>query len=119
MSGTPKPTKDLGPNGRALHRRVLADVQAGWELDAKDHHNLEAACRAVDRVAELERVIVRDGLLSDWKLHPAVVESRLQTHLATLLLGKVETAPPAAKTGHLNGRQRAQLRRAESGNGTP
>jgi hypothetical protein len=117
MSGTPKPPSGLGPSGRALHCRVLADVAVGWELDGRDLHNLDAACRAVDRVTELEQVIARDGLLSDGKLHPAVVEARLQTQLAVMLLGKVETVPPAARTGHLNGRQRAQLRRAESGNG--
>jgi hypothetical protein len=115
MSGAPKPSGGLGPVGRSLHRRVLADVPPGWELDAKDHHNLDAACRAVDRVHDLEQAIARDGLLSDGKLHPAVVESRLQVQLAVQLLGKVETAPPAAKTGHLNGRQRAELRRLGNG----
>jgi hypothetical protein len=114
MNSAPKPPGGLGPSGRSLYRRVLADVQAGWELDGKDLHNLEAACRAVDRVHELEQIIDRDGLLTDGKLHPAVVESRLQTQLAVHLLGKVETTP-AAKTGHLNGRQRAELRRLGNG----
>jgi hypothetical protein len=115
MSRTPKLPKELGLAGRSLHRRVLADVPANWELDAKDLHNLEAACHAVDRVHELEQMIAADGLFTDGKLHAGVVEARLQTQLAVQLLSKVETAAPAAKTGHLNGRQRAELRRLGNG----
>jgi phage terminase small subunit len=111
MSGTLKPPKELGPAGRSLYRDVLADVAANWELDSKDHHNLDAACRAVDRVTELERLIAQDGLIVDGKVNPLVVESRLQVQQAVYLLGKVETSPPKAKTGHLNSRQRLELRR--------
>lgn len=112
MSGTPK---SLGSSGRELYARVLADVAPTWELDSKDLHNLEAAARAVDRVDELEQIIARDGLLTaDGRVSPAVVECRLQTQLATLSLAKVETEPKIS-TRHLNGRQRAELRRLGNG----
>jgi hypothetical protein len=110
MSRTSKSSGGLGPAGRELHARVLLDVQAGWELDSRDLHNLDAACRAVDRVHELEQIIARDGLVSDGKLHPAICESRLQVAQATLLLSKVETEPKVS-TRHMNSRQRAELRR--------
>jgi hypothetical protein len=114
MSGTPKPPKELGPSGRSLYRAVLADVAQGWELDGRDLHNLEAACHAADRVTELEQAIAADGLLIGEKLHFAVCESRLQTQLAVYLVGKVEVAPKVT-TRHLNGRQRAELRRLGNG----
>jgi hypothetical protein len=115
MNSASKPPSGLGPSGRSLYRAVLADVAVGWELDGRDLHNLEAACHAADRVTELEQAIAADGLLVGEKLHPAVVEARLQTQLAVYLLGKVEVAPKVT-TRHLNGRQRAELRRL--GNGT-
>jgi hypothetical protein len=116
MSGVSKSPGGLGPSGRELHRQILDDLPPNWELDAKDHHNLDAACRAADRVHELEQIIARDGLVTaDGKVNPVVVECRLQVQLGVHLLSKVEVTPPAAKTGHLNGRQRAELRRLGNG----
>ena len=97
---------------------MLADVHEDWELDARDLHALEQAARAADRAAELDLLIERDGLMvagsnGQDRLHPAVAEQRMQRQLSALLVSKIALEPPKAKTGHLSGRQRADIRRAE------
>jgi phage terminase small subunit len=115
-----KPPTSLGASGRALWRHVVSDVPQNWELDQRDLANLASACAVTDRVAQLEE-LVTEGLLvrgskGQDRLNPAIPEIRQSRALVTMLLSKVETVPPTARTGHLSGRQRAQLRRAESGN---
>ena len=111
-----KPPSGLGPAGRSLWRRVVADVPADVELDARDLIFLEQAGRASDRVSELEELIARDGLMiagskGQDRLHPAVAEARMQRQLVAVLLSKIELDVPGVKTGSLNVRQRADLRR--------
>ena len=88
----------------------------GWELDARDRSNLASACEVTDRINELEALVRSEGLVvrgskGQDRLNPAISEIRLQRQAVAMLLGRVEVAPPAAKTGHLNSRQRAELRR--------
>lgn len=114
---TAKPPDGLGPPGRALWRKVSADVADGWRLDARDEHLLRGACRAADVIAALERAVKRDGEVvkgskGQTRLHPALTEARMQRDLQAKLLAKVELEPPAQKTGHLSGRQRDQLANA-------
>ena len=124
MSGIPKPPSGLGTSGRALWRRVCGDVADGWELDARDLAILESAARAADRVFELDQLVRTDGLMirgstGQERLHPAVGEARMQRQLCAMQLGRVELAPPKARTGHLNVRQRAELRRLQAGPNGP
>lgn len=124
MSATPSAPKGLGPAGRALWKRVLADVAAGWELDERDVSCLRGACRAEDRAQELDRLVETEGLMvtgaaGQAKLHPGIPEARAQRQQVALLLARVEMAPPAPRTGHLNVRQRAQLRSAAESHGPP
>jgi P27 family predicted phage terminase small subunit len=119
MDRAPKPPIGLGKAGRALWTRITGDVRVGWDLDERDLMLLEGACAAHDRVAELEAVARREGVTGKGSrgqgvVHPAIGEARLQRALSAQLLGRVELTAPAARTGHLNGRQRAELRRAES-----
>lgn len=95
-----------------MWRAVIADVAPGWQLDAKDLHALEAACRAVHRAHELEAAVRREGVLVNGRPHPGVAECRRQRTSAQALLKQVEMAPPAMRTGHMNRTQRAALRSA-------
>ena len=113
-----KPPSGLGSHGRELWRAVIEDVQAGWELDARDLAALASACHAMQRAHELERVVRQEGLTVSGRPHPAIGEARRQRTSAQALLKQVETCPPAMKTGHLNVRQRAELRSAQLPHGT-
>jgi P27 family predicted phage terminase small subunit len=115
----PQPPKGLGDQGRALWRRIVNDVADGWELDARDLVLLTSACRLADQVHALELVVAEEGVMSKGSAgqpvpHPAAVEIRLSRVAQAQLLGKVELAPPAERTGHLNKRQRDQLRDARA-----
>jgi hypothetical protein len=115
VSAAQKPPVGLLKAGVTLWKAVLADVHEEWELDAKDLHTLELAARAADRAEELEDLIDRDGLMvpgapGQQRLNPAISEQRMQRALSCLLVTRIALEPPAVKTGHLNGRQRQQLR---------
>ena len=119
MSASPKPPGGLQAAGTSLWRAVLADLAKGWELDAADLSNLEAACVAVDRATALERLVEDEGLTIEGstgrtRLHPGIAEARLQRTAAAVALARVELAPPDVRTGALSGRQRADLRRMVS-----
>jgi hypothetical protein len=110
----------LGPAGAALWRRIVADVPDELELDARELSLLESAACAADRVAELEALIARDGLMlagskGQARLHPAVAEARMTRQLCSILLSKISLAAPEPKTGALNVRQRGDLRRLTGG----
>jgi hypothetical protein len=115
VSALQKPPAGLQGHGSALWKAVIADVHEEWQLDAKDLHTLELAARAADRAEELQALIDRDGLTvpaapCQEKLNPAISEQRMQRQLSALLVTRIALAPPEAKTGHLNGRQRQKLR---------
>jgi phage terminase small subunit len=115
--GTLRAPAGLGVVGKSLFKRIAADVNVGWELDQRDLTNLEGACRAAERAAELDMLVKAEGMTvvgskGQTALHPGISEARMQRQLAASLLSKVEMSPPAATTGHLSGRQRANLRRA-------
>jgi hypothetical protein len=118
VSKLQKPPAGLQKAGVSLWKAVLADVDEACELDAREAHALEQAARAADRAEELEALIVRDGLMvpgsaGQERLHPAVSEQRMQRALSASLVSRIELDPPAARTGHLSGRQRANIRRGE------
>ena len=99
MAKAPKPPATLGKAGKLLWQRIVADVDPGWELDAADLQNLEGACRAHDRVTELEAAIQRDGATVSGSrgqtvVHPAIGEARLQRQLSASLMGRVELKAP-------------------------
>jgi P27 family predicted phage terminase small subunit len=117
VRASPKPPRGLGAPGRALWRRIVADVEEGWRLDERDLALLSAAASAADRVSELEALVERDGLMirgskGQDRLHPAVSEARMQRALVSAMLVKVDLKAPDPRTGALSGRQRDHLRRA-------
>jgi hypothetical protein len=118
VTAAQKPPAGLLKAGIGLWKAVVRDVDEAWELDARDLHVLELAARAADRAAELGDLIDRDGLMiagstGQDRLHPAVVEQRMQRQLSAVLVAKVQLEPPAVRTGHLSGRQRADIRRSD------
>lgn len=115
-----KPPKDLSAAGNGVWRDVHAAVDPAWELDERDRLVLAQAARQADLIAKLEAVIERDGVVvagaaGQLRLSSAVPALTAARALLARLLAQVEIGPPAAKTGTMNSRQRAQLRRAASG----
>jgi hypothetical protein len=61
-------------------------VVADFELHQAELDLLERACRTSDYIAALDAVVARDGLGVGDKIHPALVESRLQSQLLARLI---------------------------------
>jgi hypothetical protein len=89
----PAPPVGTGPSGRALWRRIVAEIPDELELDARDVEALTCAAKLADRCRELSRVIEQDGLIlhepKGTRLHPGATELRqsesaLVKHLSTL-----------------------------------
>src|SRR5436190_21581081 len=73
--------KGLSAPGKALWRAILGDLEDGWELDRRELHFLERACRAEDQLGALEAVVAKDGSTVSGSrgqtvVHPAVGEAR-------------------------------------------
>lgn len=90
-------------SGDELRRVITRDVtDQGLELDPKERALLDQACVVVDRIAELDAVIDRDGAVTRTETtgmvhaHPALVEARQhRAVLARLLSGiSLEAATP-------------------------
>lgn len=101
MSVSPLPPDGLRESGRALWVAILADLAAapaddaaGWELDARELVLLEQAARQADLVADLERVLVEDGLVvagsqGQSRLNAAATELRQSRVALAKLLGEL------------------------------
>lgn len=107
----------LGPAGRAVWRRIAADVAAqGMELRPDEAVTLEAAARQADTLATLEAALegaplmVRGSQGQD-VAHPLLAEVRLGRDLlarllARLNLGKVETPESRSRSARKAARAR-------------
>lgn len=118
MSASPRPPRGLNATGRHVWKSVLAAVAPGWDLDERDLVVLEEAARQADLIAALEASITADGIVvkgaaGQDRLNAAVPALNAARGVLARLLAQVEVAPPVPRTGHLNSRQRADLRRAE------
>jgi phage terminase small subunit len=129
--------KGLGPRGRALWKRIVGSLPAGWELDDRELAILSLAARQADDLARLEQAIKRDGAMAVGStgqpvVHPAIVEARQARLAIGRLLGQLqlpdEDAQPrteAGRRGQRAARARwdrrdrvaAQRRRAAEGEG--
>lgn len=92
MSGKRSPAAPAGLKaaGKKLWKEILADVPAGYELDARELHSLARACRCDDELLLLDRAVDRDGPVvvgsrGQPVVHPAISEAR-QLRLAQLRL---------------------------------
>lgn len=96
----PKPPPHTGPSGLALWESVLS----GYDLEFHELALLREAVRTVDQLDKLAVAVNRDGVVSENKVSPALVESRqLRLTLARLLAalrlptGDEEDLPAANK----------------------
>ena len=93
----------LAKPGKALWRSILGDLDPGWELDARELHLLERACRCADELVLLEAQVDSAGATVTGSrgqvvVNPALAEAR-QLRLAQLrLLGAIELVDPQAAT---------------------
>ena len=95
----PKPPTGLGKAGKALWRSIHRDLEAGWELDARELHLLERACRTADDLAVLEATVDKEGATVEGSrgqtvVHPALVEARQLRVVQLRLLSVIEMADP-------------------------
>ena len=102
MPSKPKPPTSLGKAGRALWRSIQADLEAGWELDARELHLLERSCRTADDLARLDAIVDKEGATIEGSrgqtvVHPALVEARQLRLVQLRLLSPIELADPYVK----------------------
>lgn len=104
MTTNPKPPPGLAAPGRRLWKAVTTD----YDLAAHELQVLTEAARTVDLLAELEKIIVRDGPTVDGmhgpRINPAATEARQQRlALARLIVAlriPVDDATGAPRTQH-------------------
>ena len=109
------PPRPLGPTGRALWRRVVADVPDGMVLDAIELEALRMTCQTLDVAGDLEREgrklgLVVEGSTGRANVNPLLREARLQRSAAIAMLARVKLSPPEERTGGLSKRQRDRRR---------
>jgi len=106
----------LGKSGRALWRAILADVPQGFQLDHREIALLERACSCADRIADLDALVKKEGLMVDGSkgqrvLHPGIAEARQQKTTMQRLLQALELGEPAEESvGARQARKAAQAR---------
>jgi hypothetical protein len=67
----------------------------GWELDARELHLLERACRCADELDDLEAAVDADGVVvkgsrGQASVHPALSEARQLRLVQLRLLGGIQ-----------------------------
>jgi hypothetical protein len=115
----PTPPTTLREPGEALWAAVLGDLDDGWELDARELHLLQRACRCADELEALERAVDRDGeTISGSRgqtvVHPALSEARQLRLVQLRLLSSIEIADPGAAARSGTPAQQRGRRAAES-----
>jgi len=119
----PLPPAGLDAPGRTLWSAILSDLEADWQLDARELAALTEAAIVADRIAALDAAVESDGAMvrgsrGQAVVHPAVGEAR-QLRLAQLrLLGSIEMVDPtsalkSATPAQRRARSAAQARWAE------
>jgi hypothetical protein len=82
MNEQPAPPAGLKRDGLRLWQSVTAD----FELHQAELDILARACRTADYITRLDRIVEHDGIGVGDRVHPALVESRLQSQLLARLL---------------------------------
>jgi hypothetical protein len=87
--------------GKRLWKAVVADVQPGWSLDAKDYAALTEAGRIADQLDALEKAIKKQGAVVEGstgqpRVHPAIGESRQLRETQNRLLRGIDLEDPKA-----------------------
>jgi len=116
----PRVPSDLKKDGKALWKSILDDLDAEWELDAREIHFLARACRCADELAMLQKEIDKSGVTVEGSrgqviVHPALVEARQLRLVLLRLLSAIEMVDPsasirAATPAQARGRKAAETR---------
>lgn len=107
----PRAPAGLAAAGRAVWRKIMADLGDDWELDGRELLVLEAACRQADLNAELEEALAREGVSvpgsqGQQRLNATVTELRQGRIALERLLGSL--ALPSDGAAMTAGQKRAQ-----------
>jgi hypothetical protein len=73
MAETSAP-RGTGPAGKAF----WAAVSGSFDLEPHETQVLRQIATVADRIEQLDKVVVRDGVIVKGRTHPALIESRLQ-----------------------------------------
>ncbi|MGH3548230.1 MAG: hypothetical protein ACRDQU_08980 [Pseudonocardiaceae bacterium] len=97
----PKPPRGTGPAGK----RMWAAVTGNFELEAHELLVLAQIVTVADRITSLDVAVTRDGVLLGDRVHPALIESRLQRValgrlLAVLRLSDQDEQRPQRRGGY-------------------
>jgi P27 family predicted phage terminase small subunit len=115
----PVAPKGLGSAGKVLWKAILSDLREGWELDRRELHFLERACRVEDEMRQLEKVVDQEGPTTRGStgqlvVHPGVLESR-QLKVAQLrLLSALELEDPDERSPRATPASKRARRAAQS-----
>lgn len=98
-------TQKLGFEGQRLWESIVGDLAEGWELDARELHLLERACRCADDLAALEAAIDADGPTTTGSrgqtvVHPALGEARHLRLVQLRLLAALDLHPDLEEVPH-------------------
>jgi len=109
MAETPAP-RGTGPAGKA----IWAAISRSFDLEPHETQVLRQVAVVADRIAALDAVVVRDGVIVEGRTHPALVESRLQRVtlgrlLAVLRLPDLEDRRPQRRGGFRGAYQLRQV----------
>ena len=101
MPKRPAPPSGLDKAGKALWRSIHADLDRGWELDARELHLLARAGRCADELAAHDAAVDRDGPTTTGSrgqpvIRPALAEARQLRLVQLRLLGAIEMVDPQA-----------------------
>lgn len=92
---SPRPPRGLQRRGRELWRTLVER----FEFDPDELELLLEVCRTLDTLAALEEAVATSGPVGvDGRIHPAVVESRLQRDLLGRLLRQLAVPGDPATT---------------------
>ena len=95
------PPEGLLVAGTALWSAIVTDLEADWQLDAREIAALTEACRVADLLAELDAAVAVDGATvkgsrGQTVVHPAIGEGRALRLAQLRLLGSIELCDPTA-----------------------
>lgn len=78
-----KAPRGTGPAGKT----IWASIADTFDLDLHEVELLRQIATVADRIESLDRAVTRDGILLADKVHPALIESRLQRVTLARLVG--------------------------------
>ncbi|MGB6164025.1 MAG: hypothetical protein WCF33_00895 [Pseudonocardiaceae bacterium] len=81
MTEIPAP-RGTGPAGKA----IWAAISGSFDLEPHETQVLRQIATVADRIEQLDKAVVRDGIIVEGRTHPALVESRLQRVILGRLL---------------------------------